>query len=82
MSHLFGAANTGLPHLRGDTDMIERIRGFLRTACRIDITALEVRSRGAPADAPPERAVPRLSSARALSGRAARTVSHSVAASR
>lgn|GEM_PF-2482910 len=37
-SHLFGAANTALPHLRGDTAMIDRIKSFLATACRVDIT--------------------------------------------
>ncbi|MFO0931335.1 MAG: multiheme c-type cytochrome [Planctomycetota bacterium] len=37
-SHLFGAANTALPFLRGDTAMIDRIKSFLSTACRVDIT--------------------------------------------
>ncbi|MDF1701480.1 MAG: multiheme c-type cytochrome, partial [Planctomycetota bacterium] len=41
-SHLFAAANTGLAALRGDKAMIERMRVFLRTACRIDITAVDV----------------------------------------
>ena len=41
-SHMFAAANTALPALRGDKDMIERTRAFLRTACRIDVTALDV----------------------------------------
>ncbi len=41
-SHMFAAANTALPYLRGDTEMIERITDFLRTACRIDVTALEI----------------------------------------
>ncbi len=41
-SHLFAAANTALPALRGDKQMIEQIRAFLRTACRVDITALDV----------------------------------------
>lgn len=39
-SHLFAAANTALPHLRGDTDMIERIRVFQQNALRIDFTGL------------------------------------------
>lgn len=39
-SHLFAAANTALPHLRGDTNMIERIKAFLATACRVDITQI------------------------------------------
>ncbi len=48
MSHLFAAANTGLAHIRGDTKMIERMRTFLRTACRIDITAVDVRAKATP----------------------------------
>ncbi len=57
-SHMFGAANTALPYLRGDDDMIDRIQSFLRTACRIDISALEVRKQGAADNVPPVRAVP------------------------
>lgn len=54
-SHLFAAANTALPALRGDHEMIERTRAFLRTACRIDITSLDV----TPADgAEPTRSFP------------------------
>lgn len=37
-SHLFAAANTMLPHLRGDEDMIRKISTFLKTAARVDIT--------------------------------------------
>jgi hypothetical protein len=37
-SHLFAAANTALPHLRGDTDMIEKTKKFLTTACYVHIT--------------------------------------------
>jgi tetratricopeptide (TPR) repeat protein len=39
-SHLFSAANTALPHLRGDTEMIQKIEKFLQTACRVDVTAV------------------------------------------
>lgn len=39
-SHLFAAANTALPHLRGDTDMIRKIDAFLKTSCRVDVTAI------------------------------------------
>ena len=41
-SHLFAAANTALPALRGDQEMIDRITAFLQTACRIDITSVDV----------------------------------------
>jgi len=37
-SHLFAAANTMLPHLRGDDDMIRKISTFLKTAARVDVT--------------------------------------------
>jgi cytochrome c-type biogenesis protein CcmH/NrfG len=37
-SHIFAAANTALPHLRGDTEMIQKIEKFLQTACRVDVT--------------------------------------------
>ena len=37
-SHLFAAANTGLPFLRDDTEMIQKIQKFLATACRVDVT--------------------------------------------
>ena len=39
-SHLFAAANTALPYLRGDHDMIQQQRRFLQTALRVDITGL------------------------------------------
>jgi tetratricopeptide (TPR) repeat protein len=39
-SHIFAAANTALPHLRGDTDMIQKQTKFLQTACRVDVTAV------------------------------------------
>lgn len=39
-SHLFAAANTMLPHLRGDDDMIRKISTFLKTACRVDVTGI------------------------------------------
>ncbi len=39
-SHLFAAANTGLPYLRGDKDMIQKISTFLSTACRVDVTGV------------------------------------------
>ena len=39
-SHLFAAANTALPHLRGDVDMIQKTSKFLQTACRLDVTAV------------------------------------------
>ncbi len=39
-SHIFAAANTALPFLRGDTAMMDRIEAFLRTACRVDLTAV------------------------------------------
>ncbi|MDA1195400.1 MAG: tetratricopeptide repeat protein [Planctomycetota bacterium] len=41
-SHMFAAANTALPALRGDHDMIATTQAFLRTACRVDITGLDV----------------------------------------
>jgi tetratricopeptide (TPR) repeat protein len=41
-SHIFAAANTALPHLRGDVDMIQKITKFLQTACRVDVTAVEL----------------------------------------
>ena len=41
-SHLFAAANSSLPHLRGDTDMVEKTAKFLSTACRVDITGIEL----------------------------------------
>ena len=37
-SHLFATANTMLPHLRGDEDMIRKISTFLKTSARVDIT--------------------------------------------
>ncbi|MCC7139242.1 MAG: tetratricopeptide repeat protein [Planctomycetes bacterium] len=37
-SHLFAAANTMLPHLRGDEDMIRKIKSFLATSCRVDVS--------------------------------------------
>jgi hypothetical protein len=37
-SHIFAAANTALAHLRGDTEMIQKIEKFLQTACRVDVT--------------------------------------------
>ena len=39
-SHLFAAANTALPYLRNDRDMIQQQRRFLQTALRVDITGL------------------------------------------
>ena len=39
-SHLFAAANTALPYLRGDHDMIQQQRRFLQTALRVDITGV------------------------------------------
>ncbi len=39
-SHLFPAANSALPHMRGDTDMIERQHAFLSTALRVDMTGI------------------------------------------
>lgn len=39
-SHLFAGANTALPFLRGDEDMIERGTLMLQTACRVDVTAV------------------------------------------
>jgi cytochrome c-type biogenesis protein CcmH/NrfG len=39
-SHLFAAANTALPHLNGDADMIEKTEKFLQTSCRVDVTAV------------------------------------------
>jgi tetratricopeptide (TPR) repeat protein len=44
-SHLFAAANTALPHMRGDTDMIRKTSEFLKTACRVDVTAIELSGR-------------------------------------
>src|SRR5204863_3259386 len=41
-SHLFAAANTALPHMRGDTDMIRKTSELLKTACRVDVTAIEL----------------------------------------
>lgn len=41
-SHLFAAANTALPHLRGDVDMIQKTAKFLQTACRVDVAAVEL----------------------------------------
>jgi len=57
-SHLFAAANTGLAHIRGDQAMIERMRAFLRTACRIDVTAWDVTPKGARPEDAAERYVP------------------------
>lgn len=42
-SHLFAAANTALPFLRGDTAMIERQRQFLQNAVRVDVTGIVLR---------------------------------------
>ncbi|MDJ0976072.1 MAG: tetratricopeptide repeat protein [Planctomycetota bacterium] len=39
-SHLFAAANTALPFLRGDNAMIERQRQFLQNAVRVDVTGI------------------------------------------
>jgi tetratricopeptide (TPR) repeat protein len=39
-SHLFAAANTALPYLRGDLDMIDRQRLFLQQALRVDVTGV------------------------------------------
>jgi Tfp pilus assembly protein PilF len=39
-SHIFSAANTALPWLRGDTEMMDKIQAFLETACRVDVTAV------------------------------------------
>jgi tetratricopeptide (TPR) repeat protein len=41
-SHLFAAANTALPHLRGDEDMIKKTLEFLKTSCRVSITGIEL----------------------------------------
>ena len=41
-SHLFAAANTALPHLRGDTDMIRKTLEFLKTSCRVSVTGIEL----------------------------------------
>ena len=54
-SHLFAAANTALPYLRGDTDKIEQQRRFLQTALRVDITGIQL---AAPAETP--KSEPRL----------------------
>ena len=41
-SHRFLAANTALPHVRGDTDTLERIEAFLQASkLRVDIFAME-----------------------------------------
>jgi tetratricopeptide (TPR) repeat protein len=39
-SHLFATANTALPFLNGDADMIEKTTKFLQTSCRVDVTAI------------------------------------------
>ena len=41
-SHLFAAANTALPHLRDDQDMIKKTLEFLKTSCRVSITGIEL----------------------------------------
>ena len=47
-SHLFAAANTALPFLRGDEAMIERQRQFLQNAVRVDITGIVLPPEGDP----------------------------------
>ncbi|MFV1958256.1 MAG: multiheme c-type cytochrome, partial [Planctomycetota bacterium] len=55
-SHLFAAANTALPHLRGDEALVEETRRFLRRACRVHIEAVELA--GLEAGTPPRRFAP------------------------
>ena len=57
-SHLFAAANTALPYLRGDHDMIKQQRRFLQTALRVDITSVVLDPLPHNADAEPRRFVP------------------------
>ena len=46
-SHLFAAANTALPYLRGDEAMIAEQRQFLRTALLLDVGAVVLAGEGA-----------------------------------
>jgi tetratricopeptide (TPR) repeat protein len=49
--HLFAAANTALPYMRGDKDMIRRQESFLQNAVRADFTAIVLEPEGEPGEA-------------------------------
>ena len=40
-SHLFPSANTGVPHLRGDTNTVARHQEFLKDCVRVDVFGLK-----------------------------------------
>lgn len=56
-SHLFHGPNTALPHIRGDTETVREMEGFLRGKLRVDVFAVRGQD-GVTSTAPDLRDVP------------------------